>query len=444
MELHKLLIDRESNILDVNFGDTTTYYADSGLYNLDESSYVMLIRNYEQVEECKKILQCAESLTYQQMQHKTGVKETRSTLHIGPSYTYGDITHPENHNWPRELIKLKGRLETEFLCPLNSTLVNKYEKHQCIPYHADDEDALQTHPSVFSFSVGETRTMVFKHKNEDKLVQFKLFPGTLLIMGGKINSNWLHSIPKHNSYKNTRYNFTFRYLTSSTKKVNNSKILTELESLKLKISNLESNLELDSLKLKLSNLESLIINQKPSYAAVANTHSIPQRNFYLRPHPLGEPFRNSFPMTQNEPPKNLELALFNKDVGTKNEDIVNLINTHLIEENKLNLNDIDSIRDTRNKNGPILIKVNSTKKKNIVLKAKNENLKIHESLSKDKVILRKRIVDLIAKKVISKVWIYRGDVYYILPDSENPIRATPWLLKSLEDASEKDSPSQEV
>ena len=136
-------------------------YEDSGLYLLDEDSYVLLVKEYLSDSEINEMINDLNKLEYKQMQHKTGTKETRCTHHIGPSYSYGDITHDENHKWPVPILKTKARLEVQYECPLNSTLINRYEKHQFIPYHADDEDQLAEHPTVFSISVGDTRNIHF-------------------------------------------------------------------------------------------------------------------------------------------------------------------------------------------------------------------------------------------------------------------------------------------
>ena len=277
----KIILSKKSEtiFIEVDFSTTQTY-ENTGLYFLDDKSYILVIKDYLREQEVDEVFKCAETLQFKQMIHKSGAKEARSTHHIGPSYSYGDITHDENHVWPQEIIKMKGRLENEFLCPLNSTLVNKYERHQFIPLHADDEDSLRDHPTIFSISVGETRTMVIKSSSSGddnhKQVNFKLFPGTLVIMAGDTNKNWLHSVPKHNSHKQIRYNFTFRYLTVPLKtSTSESNILNELKQLKEKITHLESLIQKSNVSFPpvASNFNFPPLAFPKSYASVTNNYS---------------------------------------------------------------------------------------------------------------------------------------------------------------------------
>ena len=130
--------------------------------------------------------------------------------------------------------------------------------------------------------------------------------------------------------------------------------------------------------------------------------------------------------------ENLEVALFNTEVENNADNIVELLNTHLDDKNKVKNDDIESVKDIRDKKGPVLIKFKSIGKKINVLKAKNDHLIVHDSLSKDKIKLRKKAVELKAKKLISNVWIYRGEVYYSLPDSEDQLRASYQAFQGLE------------
>jgi alkylated DNA repair dioxygenase AlkB len=104
----------------------------------------------------------------------------------------------------------------------NFCLVNYYADGQdSISYHSDDERFLGPNPAIASFSLGATRDFLMKHKplppsgsgvEEPKPVKLPLGSGDMVLMRGKTQSNWLHSIPKRagDEAKKGRINITFR------------------------------------------------------------------------------------------------------------------------------------------------------------------------------------------------------------------------------------------
>ncbi|KAF2874684.1 DNA repair family protein [Massariosphaeria phaeospora] len=106
----------------------------------------------------------------------------------------------------------------------NFCLVNYYANGQdSISYHSDDERFLGPDPAIASFSFGAKRDFLMKHKPippstspapqlEPKPVKLQLGSGDMVLMRGKTQSNWLHSIPKRagpEAHKG-RINITFR------------------------------------------------------------------------------------------------------------------------------------------------------------------------------------------------------------------------------------------
>lgn len=103
----------------------------------------------------------------------------------------------------------------------NFCLVNYYASgSDSISYHSDDEHFLGPNPSIASFSLGETRDFLMKHKpqvgtpvkDDKKPLKLPLAGGDMVLMRGSTQKNWLHSIPKR-SGKNQpggRINITFR------------------------------------------------------------------------------------------------------------------------------------------------------------------------------------------------------------------------------------------
>ena len=104
----------------------------------------------------------------------------------------------------------------------NFCLVNYYADGQdSISYHSDDERFLGPDPAIASFSLGARRDFLMKHKPlapsatdvmEPETIKLPLGPGDMVLMRGRTQSHWLHSIPKRagDEAKKGRINITFR------------------------------------------------------------------------------------------------------------------------------------------------------------------------------------------------------------------------------------------
>ena len=130
----------------------------------------------------------------------------------GFDYSYSGINcNPEP--WTKELLDLKKEIE-KFIPneDFNSVLLNLYrDGNDKVSWHADDEKELGINPTIASLSIGETRRFDVKHKdNPDLKYQFELTPGSLIIMKGALQHNWLHQIPVQKKVTKPRINLTFR------------------------------------------------------------------------------------------------------------------------------------------------------------------------------------------------------------------------------------------
>jgi alkylated DNA repair dioxygenase AlkB len=105
----------------------------------------------------------------------------------------------------------------------NFCLVNYYaDGKDSISYHSDDERFLGPNPAIASFSLGAKRDFLMKHKPippqdcvvipEPKGLKLPLGSGDMVLMRGKTQANWLHSIPKRAGVDagKGRINITFR------------------------------------------------------------------------------------------------------------------------------------------------------------------------------------------------------------------------------------------
>lgn len=80
-----------------------------------------------------------------------------------------------------------------------------------IGFHRDDEAEVEGKNIIASLSFGATRNFIIKHAKRRELEhEFSLNSGALIVMRGKTQTNWLHSIPAEPKIREPRVNLTFR------------------------------------------------------------------------------------------------------------------------------------------------------------------------------------------------------------------------------------------
>ena len=125
-------------------------------------------------------------------------------------YTYSSTTK-RALAWTKELSELKQIVEKYAGTKFNSCLLNLYHNgNEGMGWHSDDEKPLGKNNTIASFSFGAERKFSFKHKQTKQTVSLILEHGSLLIMKGVTQSNWLHSLPKSKNITQPRINLTFR------------------------------------------------------------------------------------------------------------------------------------------------------------------------------------------------------------------------------------------
>ena len=129
------------------------------------------------------------------------------------TYKYSNITMTPNV-FDGELLKIKRSIEAKLKIKFTSCLANLYrDGKDSNGWHADNEKELGTNPIIASVSFGSERVFHFKHRF-DKALKNKLTleNGSLLLMKGKTQHNWLHQIPKTKNPIGKRINLTFRII----------------------------------------------------------------------------------------------------------------------------------------------------------------------------------------------------------------------------------------
>ncbi|MFD2561704.1 alpha-ketoglutarate-dependent dioxygenase AlkB family protein [Aquimarina rubra] len=128
------------------------------------------------------------------------------------TYTYSNITMTP-HLFTDELLLIKEKIELVSSNTFTTCLLNLYRDGQdSNGWHADNEKELGPEPLIASVSLGEERWFHFKHRTKNLKQKILLQHGSLLIMRGKTQENWLHQIPKSKKITKPRINLTFRII----------------------------------------------------------------------------------------------------------------------------------------------------------------------------------------------------------------------------------------
>jgi alkylated DNA repair dioxygenase AlkB len=136
----------------------------------------------------------------------------------GAVYVYSRIRN-EPLRWTSALLQVKRVVEIPSGVVFNGVLLNRYRTGKdSVSWHSDDEPEFGHNPVIASVSFGATRSFQFRHKkNKDLKATIELTHGSLLIMRGGTQENWVHQIPKTSKRVEERINLTFRSILEPTK-----------------------------------------------------------------------------------------------------------------------------------------------------------------------------------------------------------------------------------
>lgn len=128
-------------------------------------------------------------------------------------YTYSKITK-EALLFTKELLDIKNKVEELTGTTFNSCLLNLYHNgNEGMAYHSDDEKTLAANAAIASLSFGAERKFSFQHKQTKQTISVLLEQGSLLVMKGSTQKNWLHRLPPTTRVIAPRINLTFRTIT---------------------------------------------------------------------------------------------------------------------------------------------------------------------------------------------------------------------------------------
>jgi len=126
------------------------------------------------------------------------------------SYAYSNTTK-KALTWTPELLQLKITVEQLIERQFNSCLLNLYhDGNEGMGWHSDDETCLGSNTTIASLSLGAERKFAFRHKSTKHPESIVLEHGSLLVMSGNTQHNWVHALPKQGKVSSPRINLTFR------------------------------------------------------------------------------------------------------------------------------------------------------------------------------------------------------------------------------------------
>lgn len=198
MELFDQLFDREKNRLP--FDGLVHYYGkvisrEKADFYLNTLLDLVQWRNDEAIIFGKKIITKRKVAWYGDQPYR---------------YTYSKTTKRATP-WIKELLDLKQIAESTAGESFNSCLLNLYHNGQeAMAWHSDAETDLKKNGAIGSMSFGAERKFAFKHKQTGEKVELILEHGSLLVMAGTTQTNWLHRLPPSKKVSHPRVNLTFR------------------------------------------------------------------------------------------------------------------------------------------------------------------------------------------------------------------------------------------
>ena len=117
----------------------------------------------------------------------------------------------EPHPWPAVLQPVRARLARELQADFNSVLANLYRNgDDRLGFHRDSEPELGPEPLIASISLGATRRFRMRARAGGGSFGIDLTHGSLLVMSGATQRNWLHAVPPTKRATGPRLNLTFR------------------------------------------------------------------------------------------------------------------------------------------------------------------------------------------------------------------------------------------
>ena len=140
------------------------------------------------------------------------IKVPRLRCYMGDENIAIRLFQREPMKWTKQLSELKEKIEKLQNTKFDYVLMAKYRNGKDkIGFHRDQEASEEGKNVIASLSFGATRTFVIKNEADStKSYTFELPHGSLLVMRGDTQINWVHSLLQDRAVKESRINLTFR------------------------------------------------------------------------------------------------------------------------------------------------------------------------------------------------------------------------------------------
>lgn len=131
----------------------------------------------------------------------------------GTEYTYSGLTLVPAP-WSDAVLEVRAVVEELAATTFDSVLLNLYrDGRDSMGWHADDERALGEGPVIASVSFGGVRRFVLRRRDDQsERVEVEPAHGSVIVMAGRTQHEWVHSVPKTARPVDARVNLTFRRL----------------------------------------------------------------------------------------------------------------------------------------------------------------------------------------------------------------------------------------
>jgi len=154
------------------------------------------------------------------------ILQPRLTAWVGDaeaSYRYSGLSLTPQP-WNDALLHIRQQVERVTRTQFNSVLLNLYrDGRDSMGWHSDNEAELGNAPVIASVSFGQTRAFQLKPRarSSTRPVRIDLTPGSLLVMRGATQANFLHAVPKDRT-QDARINLTFRVIVQPVSRAGQS------------------------------------------------------------------------------------------------------------------------------------------------------------------------------------------------------------------------------
>ncbi len=113
---------------------------------------------------------------------------------------------------PARLEEIRTTLSSRYAVRIDSTLVNLYrDGRDSVAWHGDTVRKRLAHPLVFTVSLGHRRRFLVRPRGGRTVLELRPGEGDLVVMGGRMQHDYEHTVPKELRVSGARMSITMRH-----------------------------------------------------------------------------------------------------------------------------------------------------------------------------------------------------------------------------------------